>query len=231
MICPKCGAVLSDDASFRSAVSDDMSSLKGVFSTDEELKVKTYYRRRAARDPLGKFKTCQLLLLAGYVILIAICLYMISIVKKLFTSSDVNVNSLNSLNTITIIVSIGVIAAAIGAVVMLSKLRDCNYSFELAFKFMIASLIIQVVYNFLDERIESTAFLLLLAAAKMVVGFFYVYFFCQGAAELCMPDSPRLERSVLQSILLRSFMASCSLPASTVLLRIMTRFMMRCWPR
>lgn len=127
-------------------------------------------------------------------ILIAICLYMISIVKKLFTSSDVNVNSLNSLNTITIIVSIGVIVAAIGAVVMLSKLRDCNYSFELAFMFMIASLIIQVVYNFLDERIESTAFLLLLAAARMVVGFFYVYFFCQGAAELCMPDSPRLER-------------------------------------
>ncbi|MBO4627631.1 MAG: hypothetical protein J5645_06620 [Lachnospiraceae bacterium] len=201
MICPKCGAILNEGASrcfdcgmsFRTAESSgDMSSLKGVFDIGDDLKEKTYYRRRAAIDPLNRFKTCQILLLIGYILLIAIYLYLISMIKKAFSDYDVNLDSLESLNTVTTIIAIGIIVVGIVAIGALAKLRDCNYSFDLAFKCMIISLIVSVLSDILDNNTESTTFLLLLAIAKVVTGFLYVYFFCKGAAELCSPEAPNL---------------------------------------
>lgn len=202
MICPKCGAILRDGASrcfdcgtsFNQSADNDMSSLKGVFNVDTSVKEQVYNRRRFAREPLGRFRTCQIIMLIGYVLLIALLIYMISVIKGAFIGDDISTDNLNSLNTFATILALGVIVVAIVSIMALSKLRDCNYSFDLAFKFLIARIVYQTVYNLIDDNISSTGLLLVLTIVKMVIGLFYVYYFCQGAAELCMPEAPQIAK-------------------------------------
>ena len=198
MICPRCGAVLPGNASrcFECGASVRMSmpeheresALTGyVGSREEELE---FNRRKKAREPLADYTGYQKvmmsldLVLCGIIILIAIA------AKKAVRSGKLGdlQSTVAAFSIPMLVIAVIMVIVGIKAIISVSKLQESNGNFATAFKFLIVGLVV----SFLGNRLDGTDIGWLVSLASTLLDVGYLYYFCKGAAELCMPENRSL---------------------------------------
>ncbi|MBO4627632.1 MAG: hypothetical protein J5645_06625 [Lachnospiraceae bacterium] len=195
MFCPKCGAVLLENASrcyecganVRSwaPVSDEKRSTSVGYESDLKEEDLAFYRRKKAREPLMDYASYQKILMILNII-VCVMLLIVSIVVRNAINRNKAVDAVSAIQFPLVVIAIIILVIEIKAIISVSRLQDSNVHFATAFSFLLVGIVVGLIESLFDET--GIGWLLTIASTAFDIG--YMYHFCRGASELCEPEEP-----------------------------------------